>query len=52
MGYLSIPLKAETRKLLNVIMPFGVFKYPVLPMGIKPATDIFPSRMVSIFSLM
>jgi hypothetical protein len=41
MGYLSIPLTQETQMLLTIITPFGFFECCVLPMGIKPATDIF-----------
>jgi hypothetical protein len=49
MGHLSIPLTPETQKLLTIVTPFGFFECLVLPMGIKPATDIFQSRMVGIF---
>jgi hypothetical protein len=30
-------------------MPFGFYSCTVLPIGVMPATDIFQSRMVSIF---
>ena len=49
MGYLSIPLTPDTQKLLTIVTPFGFFECCVLPMGVKPATDIFQSRMVEIF---
>ena len=49
MGYLSIPLTPDTQKLLTIVTPFGFFECCVLPMGVKPATDIFQSRMVGIF---
>jgi hypothetical protein len=52
MGYLSIPLTPETQKLLTIVTQFGFFECCVLPMGIKPATDIFQSRMVGIFMSM
>ena len=52
MGYLSIPLCEKSRKMLNIVMPFGYFECQVLPMGVKPATDIFQTRMVSIFMSM
>ena len=41
MDYLSIPLTEETQKLLTIITQFGFFECYVLPMGIKPAKDIF-----------
>jgi hypothetical protein len=49
MGYLSIPLTPETQKLLTIVTRFCFFKCCVLPMGVRPATDIFQSRMVGIF---
>jgi hypothetical protein len=52
MGYLSIPLTEQTQKLLTIVTTFGFFECCVLPMGIKPATDIFQSRMVGIFQPM
>ena len=52
MGYLSIPLTEETKKILTIVTMFGFFECCVLPMGIKPATDIFQSRMVGIFQQM
>lgn len=52
MGYLSFLLTAPTWKLLTIVTTFGFFKCYVLPMGIKPATKIFQSRMVGIFQPM
>ncbi len=52
MGYLSIPLTKETREILTIVTTFGFFECCVLPMGIKPATDIFQSRMVGVFQPM
>jgi hypothetical protein len=49
MGYLSIPLTKKTKKLLTIVTQFRFFECCVLPMGIKPATEIFQSRMVGIF---
>jgi hypothetical protein len=48
MGYLSIPFTEKTQRLLMIVTPFGFFEPCILPMGIKPATDIFQSRMVGI----
>jgi hypothetical protein len=52
MGYLSIPLTEKAKELLTIVTNFGFFKCCVLPMGIKPATDIFQSRMVGLFQSM
>ena len=52
MGYLSIPLCKESRKLLTITTQYGFFESCVLPMGIKPASDIFQSRMVGVFQPM
>ena len=52
MGYLSIPVSDNARKLLTIVMPFGFFECLVLPMGVTPATDIFQARMVSVFASM
>ena len=49
MGYLSIPLTAKTKELLTIITQIGFFECCMLPMGIRPATDIFQSKMVGIF---
>jgi hypothetical protein len=42
----------EMAKVLTVVTFFGVFECVVLPMGVKPATDIFQARMVSVFMSM
>lgn len=52
MGYLSIPLTDESKALLTIVTMFGFFECCVLPMGVKPATDIFQSRMVGVFQPM
>ena len=52
MGYLSIPLTAKTQELLTIVTQFGFFSPCVLPIGVRPATDIFQSRMVGIFMSM
>ena len=52
MGYLSIPLDEASRKILTIVSLEGFFECLVLPMGVKPATDIFQSRMVATFSHM
>lgn len=52
MGYSSIPLTEPMWKLLTIMTMFEFFKWCVLLMGIKLATDIFLSQMVSIFTQM
>jgi len=52
MGYLSMPLTQEARKILTVVFPFGLFECLVLPQWIVPATDIFQLRMVALFAPM
>eukprot|EP00804_Cyclotella_cryptica_P020628 CCRYP_003439-RA/>CCRYP_003439-RA protein AED:0.68 eAED:0.68 QI:0/0/0/0.5/0/0/2/0/218 len=52
MGYLSILLTAKTKESLTIVTQFGFFEWCVLPMGIRPVTDIFQSRMVGIFMSM
>ena len=52
MGYLSIPLTEESKKLLTIVTPFGFYECQVLPMGVMPSTDIFQPRMVDIFAAM
>ncbi len=45
MGYYSMPLDEEAKKLCVISLPWGLYRYEVLPQGIKPATDIFQQRM-------
>ncbi len=52
MGYPSIPLNDESRKILTIVMPFGAFECLTLPMGVMPASDLFQVRMVHIFAPM
>lgn len=49
MGYLSIPLCAELRRILMIVTHFRFFKSCIFPMGIKSASDIFQSCMVGVF---
>jgi hypothetical protein len=49
MGDYSMPLSDEAKKLCVVSLPWGLHQYNMLPMGIKPATDIFQQRMSAIF---
>jgi hypothetical protein len=49
MGYYSMPLSNEAKKLCVISLPWGLYQYKVLPQGIKPATDIFQQRMNSLY---
>jgi hypothetical protein len=51
-GYLSIPLYKDTQELNTIVTTFKFFECCVLPMGIRPATDIFQSNMASILQPM
>ena len=50
MGYPSIPLNDDARKILTILMPFGAYECLTLPMGVMPASDLFQARMVHIFA--
>ncbi len=49
MGYYSMPLHDDSKALCVTVLPWGLYQYNALPMGIKPATDIFQERMSSLF---
>jgi hypothetical protein len=49
MGYYSMPLSEESKKLCVISLPWGLYQYNMLPMGVKPATDIFQQRMSTLF---
>jgi hypothetical protein len=50
MGYYSMPLSEKSKKLCTTVLPWGLYRYNALPMGIKPAADIFQERMSTLFS--
>ncbi len=50
MGYLHKNLALLARNILTVIMSFGFYECRKLPIGVMLATDIFQSRMVSVFA--
>ena len=52
MGYMALKLCPRSRKILHIIMPFGLFECLVLPQGVKPATDIFQARIMALFTPM
>jgi hypothetical protein len=50
MGYYSMPLSEESKKLCVISLLWGLFQYEVLPQGIKPATDGFQQCMGALFT--
>ena len=48
MGYYHIPLDEQSQGLCGTVMPWGIYKYKVLPMGICNAPDIFQSIMMKL----
>jgi hypothetical protein len=48
MGYYHIPLDEYSQGLCGTVMPWGIYQYQVLPMGISNAPDIFQSIMMSL----
>jgi Reverse transcriptase (RNA-dependent DNA polymerase) len=48
MGYYHIPLDKYSQGLCGTVMPWGVYQYKVLPMGISNAPDIFQSIMMQL----
>jgi len=52
MGYYSMPLNENAKQLCDISLPWGLYRYEVLPQGVKPATDIFQQRMNSLYSNM
>ncbi len=50
MGYYLMPLSEQSKQLCTTVLPWGLYRYDALPMGIKPAADIFQERMSHLFS--
>ena len=46
MGYYHIPLDEYSQSLCGTVMPWGIYQYRKLPMGICNAPDIFQSIMM------
>jgi hypothetical protein len=49
MGYYSMPLSEQSKRLCIICLPWGLYQYNVLLQGFKPATDIFQQRMGELF---
>ena len=48
-GYWVVVLHPDSRKLTCMVLPFGRFQWPQLPMGTVVAQDIFQSKLDAIF---
>ena len=48
MGYYHIPLDEASQELCATVLPWGKYRYKVLPMGIKNSVDMFQGIMVRI----
>ena len=48
MGYYHIPLDKYSQGLCGTVMPWGIYQYTVLPMGICNAPDIFQGIMMKL----
>ena len=44
-GFFHVPLDAESKVLTAMLMPFGIYVYNVLAMGLSNATDLFETCM-------
>jgi hypothetical protein len=49
MGYYSMPLSEQAKKLCIISLPWDLYQYNYLPQGLKPAMDIFQQRMGALF---
>ena len=45
MGYYAIEMDEMAQKICTIVLPWGLYQYNMLPMGIIVATDIFQARM-------
>jgi hypothetical protein len=50
MGYVHINLAQSARNILTIIMSFGFYKCTKIPMEVMSATNIFQSKIVSLFA--
>jgi hypothetical protein len=50
MGYYHIPLSKKAQQLCTTVLPWGKYRYKVLPMGIKNSPDIFQEIMSNMMS--
>ena len=50
MGYYSMSLDQISQEYWVTCLPWGLFRYNMLPMGVKVATDIFQAAMIELFN--
>ena len=50
MGYYSMALSDAAKKLCVICLPWGLYQYNMLLMGVKVATDVFQEAMSSLFN--
>ena len=50
MGYYGMILSKRARKVCTVVLPWGLYEYLSMTMGIDMATDIFQARLAGLFS--
>ena len=49
MGYYSMALSEAAKKPCVTCLPWGLYQYNMLPMGVKVATNVFQEAMTSLF---
>ena len=50
MGYYHLRLTEELSEMCTFMLPFGLYKYLRLPMGLNISPDVFQQRMTQLFS--
>jgi hypothetical protein len=50
MGFYHFELSDETSEMATFMLPFGLFKYKRLPMGLSVSPDLLQSKMAQLFS--
>ena len=49
MGYYAFELDEERKPIFTIVVPWGLYKYQVLPMGLKIGTAVFQGELISLF---
>ena len=49
MGYYAMTLDEESKMYCAIVLPWGIYRYNMLPMGILVACDIFQAAMGALF---
>ena len=50
MGYYAMMLTENARKILRIVLPWGVYEYLVLPMGMLESSDTYQGRIAPLFN--